>query len=126
MPGYGDPPHRPKGPPESHRECHGCKLIMPLDLEHFGACRTGRNGFLRRCRVCQLEERRLYAKTTTLERAAVKPTKFVRKGELCDAADGCFGLAHRVQGARCRHCGLPFAEEPKPEFMLRRHYERAM
>lgn len=117
---------RSKSLPEASRECRGCHNVMPLDLEHFGASSTCRNGLLLRCRPCQLELRRLYQKTTAHQRIRTRPARVVRQGELCNAADGCFGLAHRVRGKRCRHCGLPFAEEPKPEFMFRRHFERAM
>jgi len=40
-----------------------------------------------------------------------------KRGKFCNE---CGGLPHRVEGKRCRRCGLAFADEAPPELELRR------
>lgn len=111
--------------PEAFRACRVCHMVKALCSDNFTRSKPSKGGFLPVCRLCRSIQRRLDEKTNAMRRARLKPPKVIRAGQLCDALDGCYGLAHRVHGKRCRHCGLPFAEEPKPELMLRRHRDGA-
>lgn len=108
---------RHKAPPESHRECRGCKLALELTRANFCPARTGRNGFMLDCRGCWRIERR---EQWRIEREG---REYQRKAKNMGTNCGeCFGLPWQVVGSTCVGCGLAHALEPKPEPVLWRSW----
>ena|SRR6187551_2232749 len=116
---------RSKSLPEAFRQCHG--MMLELNLTNFSAHLTARNGFAPRCRTCTAELRRLREKQAAMRitRAPERKVKRIqlKPGQICDR---CCNLAHRVEGANCRRCGLAYEALPPVELVFRRSYREAM
>lgn len=100
--------------------CIRCMLSKPRTKRYWRERSTCRDGLEPRvCRSCRsIERRALEAKQRAAARAAKgPPAPRVTVGRLCPE---CYGMAHRVEWKRCLTCGLPRAEEPRPELQLRR------
>lgn len=107
--------------PEAFRECRSCHDVLPCTLEHFAKHLTCRGGLNTTCITCVRASKRLNRKYLAALRAKAPPA--LKPGQLCPE---CFGLQHRVDGANCARCGLPYAQEPPAELVTHRSYEGAV
>jgi len=105
---------RSKSPPETQRECRGCKIVKPLDLRYYQHHRTGRNGWQPRCRLCMTEFKREWRKTHPRKAKELPPLK---PGERCLE---CEGMTHRRPPNGCPRCKLAYVPEAKIEPVLRK------
>jgi hypothetical protein len=111
---------RAKSPPETWRECRGCKRMLELTLANFAPHKTGRNGWQPKCRQCMTEFKRAWRKLNPRYRTEPKPLK---PGQVCDE---CFDLGHRRPADGCSRCRQPYESLPPIELVTRRSFERAV
>lgn len=122
---------RPKSPPETVRECLGCKDPFELNATNFAPQKAGRNGFDPRCRPCMGTYRRAYkalmapsaSGALSARVARLKALPPLRDGQICGE---CSGLAHRRPDDGCPRCRGSYAPESLPELETRRYYQAAV
>jgi len=116
---------RTKTPPETWRECPGCRRKLELNIANYRPHKTGRNGWNPRCRLCvtadnRVCEKRRQAKLAKIREASLPP---LREGQRCPS---CEGMGHRRPPTGCARCGLPYERELPCEIATRRSWSYAV
>ena len=116
---------RTKTPPETWRECRGCKVKLELTLANFGLHRTGANGWMPRCRGCMSALKRAWSKKhrDELAKARLEAAPPLKAGQICPE---CCDLSHRRPRFGCPRCRAPYESLPPIELVTRRSFERAV
>lgn len=101
----------PRAAPAQEKACNGCHTPKPLtDFYRSKKTADGHQGM---CKACDALRSANRGRGRSGERVGACKT-----GKICLL---CGSMSHRVEGKRCRRCGLAFAEEAPPELELRRY-----
>lgn len=96
------------------------KARTPQFWRKRSGCRDGLEP--RVCKKCRHEETAKAEKPAReiTERASLPREIHHSQHASSKICSACNGMAHRVVGKRCKLCRLAAADEPRPEFVLRR------
>jgi|SRR6187549_655584 len=112
----------------TERACTVCREVKPYTSEFFlpRARSGGGYGLRAECRVCKSAKDKKRAGRRRDHGPAVKMER-ASDGEVARATvkfcPDCAGLPWRVQGPKCKRCGVLFEAEARPELELRRTRE---
>lgn len=88
-------------PPETIRQCYGCKMVRPLTVQNFAQDSRYKNGFHTRCHRCAAARKAEWAKRPPAPPRAPRPPELERT---CLGCKGLFPLEveHFARHASCR------------------------
>ena len=102
------------------RPCNECGISKPLTHTYWHVNGNAAGGFASQCKDCRNKEGFRHRRARELRAQSEARGDYHHHSEkkLANHCNACLDLPWRVQGIACHECGLKFALEPRPEFVL--------